>query len=206
MEFPAFLREMLANQLSPPSCLSRPTSIQRRHFLLASRFRPSTCPPKPRFSLPERAFGVKGLPADFLAYVLRQSHFGPFLGCLDWSRIVVEVGCRGHVLRGCSRRSFLVRRHPYPSLRESACLAAVVQAHRDLTPSILVRPSRGRLAVSINSALGNLLRVHWKNQTGLASTRASSSREEGPMQPRYFNSFPPVVSHQGFPRTPAVLK
>ena len=28
------------------------------------------------------------------------------------------------LLRGCSRRSFLVRRHPYPSLRESVCPSA----------------------------------------------------------------------------------
>ena len=114
----------------------------------------------------------------------------------------MEVGCRGHVLRGCSRRSFRVRRHPYPSLRESACLPAVVQAHGDLTPSILVRPSRGRQAVSIKETLGKRGRVHWQLQTGLASTRASSSKEEGPMQPRCYNSFPPIGFSQGLLREP----
>ena len=34
------------------------------------------------------------------------------------------------VLRGCSRRSFRRRRHPYPFLREYVCLTAVVQVRR----------------------------------------------------------------------------
>jgi hypothetical protein len=120
------------------------------------------------------------------------------------------IGCEGWLSRSCStrllRRSFRVRRHPYPSLRESACLPAVVQAHAGLTPSILVRPSRGRLAASINSTLGNEAESIGKIRLAFASARASPSEEEGPMQPRCYNLDTPVISLKGFPGTPAVLQ
>jgi len=81
-------------------------------------------------NIPERASGVKGLLAAFfgllgglVAYAPRQGPEGPFLGGSDWvEESVLGFDCHGHVLRGCSRRSFRVRRHPHPSLRESACL------------------------------------------------------------------------------------
>ncbi len=74
-------------------------------------------------SIPERVFRVEGLLAIFWAHGPHPSPEGLFadgFGLVEES--VLELGCRGHLLRGCSRRSFLVRRHPYPSLRESACL------------------------------------------------------------------------------------
>ena len=39
---------------------------------------------KTRFSIPERASGVKAPPADFVTYVLRQSQVRPVVSRLDW--------------------------------------------------------------------------------------------------------------------------
>jgi hypothetical protein len=88
-----------------------------------SRLRnPLLCAKIVQKSIPERAPGVKGLLADFWAHRPRRSPIGLLadgLGSVEESSL--ELGCRGHVQRGCSRRSFLRRRHPYPSLRESTC-------------------------------------------------------------------------------------
>ena len=64
-----------------------------------------------------------GSPDRLSAYAPRQGPEGPLLGSSGWvEESVLGFDCHGHVLRGCPRRSFLVRRHPHPSLRESACL------------------------------------------------------------------------------------
>jgi len=85
-----------------------------------------------RSPVPERASGVKdllagfsGSPVRFLVHAPRQGPEGPLLGGWGWGWVeesVLGFDCHGHAFRGCSRRSFLVRRHPHPSLRESACL------------------------------------------------------------------------------------
>jgi len=55
-----------------------------------------------------------------------------------------EVGLSRSWLRGCRAVLFACGCTPYPSLRESVCChPAAVQDPRVLTPSILVRPSRG---------------------------------------------------------------
>jgi hypothetical protein len=64
-------------------------------------------------SIPERIFRVKGLLAIFCAHGPHPSPEGLFtdgFGLVEES--VLELGYRGHLLRGYSRRSFLVRRHP----------------------------------------------------------------------------------------------
>jgi hypothetical protein len=99
--------------------------------------------------------------------------------------LVRELSCRGHALRGCSRRSFLLRRHPYPSLRESACLLAIVQLPSGFDTEDPAATVSRTLAVSIRNTLGIRRRVYRKVQTGLTSARASSSKEEGPMQPSF---------------------
>jgi hypothetical protein len=158
-----------------------------------------------RLVIPERAFGVKGLPVDFFAYVPRQSHVGPFGSCLDCvQEPVVSVGCRGHVLRGFSRRSFRVRRHPYPSLRESARLPAVVQAHADLIPSILVRPSRGRRP-SQSKRRSATKPSHRQFQTGFhVHEGIFFPRKKGRCNRAATTRFPVSVL-RGFPIVPCVL-
>jgi len=64
--------------------------------------------------VPERAFDVKGLVASVLgspgrlfAHAPRLGPEGPFLGGSgSVEESILELGCHGHILRGCSRRSF----------------------------------------------------------------------------------------------------
>ena len=121
----------------------------------------------------------------FFAHGPRQSPVGLFSnGCLV-EESVWELGCRGHVLRGCSRRSFLVRRHPYPSLRESACLYG--------SRSGPLGPDTEYSAATVSRTPGRL------NQKYARQRRPSPLghsdwpcvreglffREEGPMQPSF---------------------
>ena len=80
--------------------------------------------------VPERASGVKGLLASFLgspgglfAYTPRLGPEGPFLGgSCSVEESVLEFDCHGHVLRGCSRRSFPCGGTPiHPFVNPPAC-------------------------------------------------------------------------------------
>ena len=81
-----------------------------------------------RVPLPERAFGVKGLPAIFRRARFAPGPVGP-LNPLDPAEVrgtgLRRCGCRGHWLRGCSRRSFLRGGTPiHPFVNPSAALGS----------------------------------------------------------------------------------
>ena len=115
--------------------------------------------------IPERASGVKGLPANFFVYVFTPKPISVLLPVGLFGLLVEESVVECRLSRSCSarllRRSFRVRRHPYPSLRESACLPAVVQARLGPDTEYSVATVSRTRAVSIRITLGNRGRVHW---------------------------------------------
>lgn len=84
---------------------------------------------------------------------------------------------------------FSSRRHLNSFLRESACLAAVVQVHSNLTPNILMRPSRRRKPLKSTKRPATrpspLTNASWF----YVGEGFFSKRE--PMQPRFYIVYPP---------------
>ena len=143
---------------------------------------------------------VKGLLAIFCAHGSRQNPVGLFsdrLGLVEES--VLESGCRGHFIARLFAPFFSLRRHPYPSLRESVCRKRQSVGPREARHRVCFATVPQTLAVSIRITLGKQGRVHGDTQTGVSVCGGLFPRE-GPMQPS--SSLLPVprcVSGNGFP-------
>ena len=93
-----------------------------------------------------------------------------------------------------SSRSFRLRLHPNTSLRESDCRLRQAFRPRPLrrgTPArparnILLRPSRGHVAVSISLTPGSGPSPSGTSDWPRVARASSSRREQGPVQPRSF--------------------
>ena len=149
-------------------------------------------------SLPERASRVKGLLAGFLrarsALESGKASFLVLARCWDFAEeSVQELGCRGHLLRGCSRRSFLCGGTPtHPFVNPSAETGSRSGQGRPdteyaLRPSRKRQPSQSELRSASKAESTGTLRL------AFASAGASSGKE-GPMQP----SFSPTRSSLRF--------
>jgi hypothetical protein len=96
---------------------------------------------------------------------------------------------------------FSSRRHPNSFLRESACLTAVVQVHPNLTPNILMRPSRRRKPLKSTQRPATrpspLTNASWF----YVGEGFSFSKRE-PMQPRCYKVYPPGISGEALTSVP----
>lgn len=98
---------------------------------------------------PERVLGVKGRLGEFWVYAPRWAGKGPFFrGFLTVKSLkiifVASVVVTVFFIEASCGRSFLVRLHPYTSLRGYVCCISSRSSSFGLTLNILLRPSRRR--------------------------------------------------------------
>ena len=125
-----------------------------------------------------------GSPDGLFAHAPRLGPEGPFLGGSGWvEESVLGFDCHGHVLRGCSRRSFPCGGTPiHPFVNPPACCGSRPGRLGPDTEYSIATVSRTQ-AVSIRITLGN-----WAESTGTLRLalrpRGPLLRQEGgPMQP-----------------------
>jgi hypothetical protein len=139
-----------------------------------------------RGAIPERAWDVKGFLVCFFAYSGRRS-LGRLL-CVGWLRVfepsrLQALGCHGLVFE-VVEPFFSLRLHPNTSLRECVCpCGQPSRSAGDLTPSILLRPSR--TAWPSQSGVRPACAAETKWHLRLALPARASSTREGPMQPSF---------------------
>jgi hypothetical protein len=111
-------------------------------------------------------------------YVLRQSPQGLFSGGLDCvEELVVKLGCRGHVLRGCSRRSFPCGGTPTHSFVNPSAVGGSRSGPHGPDTEDALRPSRGTPVVQ--STKRSAARAESIDQRGLTRAREGLSSLTG---------------------------
>ena len=156
-------------------------------------------------AVPERAFCVKGLLAGFLTHGQRKSPTRAFFS--RFPRFVVGV----RILSNCRARSFFSR------LSSRSLPRGCTPTHPFVNPSAVAdgrsdsqEPDTEYSAATVSLCMDVSIRVtlgYCAESTGLVrlalQARASSSSEEGPMQPpTSFRS--PSLRFLGFPLSPSV--